>query len=946
MIAELGPVKAPARRSRDGSDPPAAAAARLTNVTMRYGKTVALDSVNLEVPAGCMVGLIGPDGVGKSSVLALIAGARRIQEGRVEALGGDMADASFRRATCPQIAYMPQGLGKNLYPTLSVFENTDFFGRLFGYSKAESKRRIGELLQSIGLERFPHRPAGKLSGGMKQKLCLCCALIHDPDLLILDEPTTGVDPLSRRQFWELIDRIRAGRPGMSVIVATAYMEEAAQFDWLVAMDAGRVLATGTPNELLARTGAHDLDSAFIALLPEEKRRGHKEIVIPPRAAGEEEVIIEAQGLTQRFGDFTAVDHVDFRIERGEIFGFLGANGCGKSTTMKMLCGLLPPSEGQAWLLGQSIDANDLSVRRKIGYMSQAFSLYSELTVRQNLVLHARLFHVPEGEIPGRVEQTAARFGLEPIMEALPDSLPLGQRQRLQLAVALIHGPDLLILDEPTSGVDPVARDGFWEHLIDLSRRDKVTIFVSTHFINEAGRCDRISLMSAGKVLVVDTPAGVVERRQAKTLEEAFIGYLEDAEAARNQKPEVAPQTKTTEAAAVSEPAHSKSGPLTSALRSRFSFQRMLANSYRELQELSRDPIRLTLAGLGSVILMVIIGYGITLDVEHLKFAALDRDQTTMSREYLINIAGASRYFSERPPVANHEELDRRMRSGELSMVLEIPPDFGRDVEHWSQGKPPVKIAVWIDGAMPQRAETIRGYIQGLHLGWLNQVARYRGGQPVTTPATVELRYRYNPNVQSLVAIVPAVIPLLLLLIPAMLATLSVVREKDLGSIINFYVTPTTKLEFLLGKQLPYVALGMLSFLLLVILALTLFRVPMKGDFLTDAAGTLLYVTCSTGIGILVSTLTRTQVAALFATAILTLVPAGNFCGLTDPVSSLSGFGRFIGNIYPTSYYMTISRGTFSKALGFAGLHGSFIPLLIAIPVLLGLSVMILKKQEA
>ena len=265
-------------------------------------------------------------------------------------------------------------------------------------------------------------------------------------------------------------------------------------------------------------------------MPEEKRSGHKELVIPPRPAGEQEVIIEAHGLTQQFGDFVAVDHVSLQIERGEIFGFLGANGCGKSTTMKMLCGLLPPTEGQAWLFGEPVDANDIDVRRKIGYMSQAFSLYSELTVRQNLVLHARLFDVPKDEIPERVEETAARFGLDEIMEALPDSLPLGQRQRLQLAVALIHQPDLLILDEPTSGVDPVARDGFWEHLIDLSRRDKVTIFISTHFINEAGRCDRISLMSAGKVLVIDTPDGVVEKRGAATLEEAFIGYLEEAEA--------------------------------------------------------------------------------------------------------------------------------------------------------------------------------------------------------------------------------------------------------------------------------------------------------------------------------------------------------------------------------------------------------------------------------
>jgi ribosome-dependent ATPase len=231
-----------------------------------------------------------------------------------------------------------------------------------------------------------------------------------------------------------------------------------------------------------------------------------------------------------------------------------------------------------------------------------------------------------------------------------------------------------------------------------------------------------------------------------------------------------------------------------------------------------------------------------------------------------------------------------------------------------------------------------------HLGQRQQLGL--GQRPLVLPANIELRYRYNPDVKSLVAMVPAVIPLLLLLIPAMLATLSVVREKDLGSIINFYVTPTTRLEFLLGKQLPYVVLGMLNFLLLAALAVTLFNVPMKGDFLTAAAGALLYVGCSTGIGLLISTLTRTQVAALFATAVLTLVPASNFCGLTDPVSSLEGFGRMVGSFYPTTYYITISRGTFNKALGLAGLYQSFIPLLITTPVLIGLSAAFLKKQEA
>jgi ribosome-dependent ATPase len=310
--------------------PPTVPVARLSGVTLRSRRTVAVDAIDLDIPAGGMVGLIGPDGVGKSSLLALLSRARQIQAGHVDVLGGDMAHTHHRHAVCPRIAYMPQGLGKNLYPTLSVCENVDFFGRLFGQPTAERAWRISELLTSTGLAPFADRPAGKLSGGMKQKLGLCCALIHDPDLLILDEPTTGVDPLSRRQFWDLIARIRSRRPHMSVLVATAYMDEAEGFDWLIAMDAGTVLATCSPHELKTCTGKHTLEQAFIALLPEDKRRGHRTLVVPPRRAEDGVVAIEARELTRRFGDFTAVDHVSFRIERGEIFGFLGSNGCSKA----------------------------------------------------------------------------------------------------------------------------------------------------------------------------------------------------------------------------------------------------------------------------------------------------------------------------------------------------------------------------------------------------------------------------------------------------------------------------------------------------------------------------------------------------------------------------------------------------------------------------------------
>jgi ribosome-dependent ATPase len=503
--------------------------AQATDLSLAYGKTTALKAVSLAVPAGKMVGLIGPDGVGKSSLLALMAGARLMQQGSLTVLGGDMRNAEHRRTICPRVAYMPQGLGKNLYPTLSVFENADFFGRLFGHNSAERERRISELLAATGMSAFRDRPAAKLSGGMKQKLGLICALIHDPDLLILDEPTTGVDPLSRRQFWSLIDTIRAERPGMSVLVATAYMEEAADFDWLVAMNAGQILATGTTAGLLERTATSNLDDAFIALLPEGARQGHHRVAIAPlRGQDPPEFAIEAEGLTMRFGDFAAVNNVSFRIRKGEIFGFLGSNGCGKTTTMKMLTGLLEPSEGKARLFGAEIDPGDMAVRRRVGFMSQAFSLYSELTVIQNLELHARLFGMDEAAIPPRVQEMAQKFGLLEVMNAQPEALPLGLRQRLSLAVAMIHGPEILILDEPTSGVDPVARDNFWHILAKLSREDGVTIFVSTHFMNEAELCDRISLMHAGKVLISDTASNITAHYGEANLNEAFVACLAEA----------------------------------------------------------------------------------------------------------------------------------------------------------------------------------------------------------------------------------------------------------------------------------------------------------------------------------------------------------------------------------------------------------------------------------
>lgn len=905
--------------------------AEIQHVSLKYGKTEALKDISLSLPAACMMGLIGPDGVGKSSLLALLAGAKVVQEGTLLVLGGNIADRKHRRKVCPHIAYMPQGLGKNLSKTLSVEENLQFVARLFGHGEQERRKRIDELTKSTGLYDFLDRPAGKLSGGMKQKLGLCCSLIHDPDFLILDEPTTGVDPLARAQFWELINRIRSIRPQMSVIVATAYMDEAQGFDWLAMMDEGRILQTGTPQQLLAQTDSHSLEEAYIKLLPEQKKQGYEPVVIPPLADdGSDGYALEAKELTVKFGDFTAVDHVNFQIRRGEIFGFLGSNGCGKSTTMKVLTGLLEASEGQAWLFGQPVQGNDIRTRRRVGYMSQTFSLYSELTILQNLVLHAKLFHVLADKIDERVQQMLQRFDLSAVKDKLPDDLPLGIRQRLSLAVALVHNPEILILDEPTSGVDPIARDNFWRYLISLSRNDGVTIFISTHFMNEAVRCDRMSMMHAGRVLDSAAPAQLMKNRQTDTLEEAFIGYLKDAGAGTQSEPEDV--SKNIVVNDESEPSVEKS--------KRFSLQRLYSYAWRESLELARDPIRATMVLVGSIILLFVMGYGITMDVDDLTFAVLDRDQTGLSENYRMSIAG-SRYFVEKPALQSYEEIDQRMRSGDISLAIEIPPNFARDIARGED----VKIGAWIDGAMPQRAETVQGYVQGIHSHWLMQQALEQSGYKMSSLVNVETRFRYNPDIKSLPAMAPALFPLLILLIPAMLTALSVVREKELGSIVNLYVTPVTRSEFLIGKQIPYVVLAMLNYFLMCLIIVVVFDVPIKGSFLTLTLASLLFIIFSTGTGLLASSLTKSQIASMFLVMLGTLIPVMQFAGIINPVSSLEGFGRWFGDIYPATHMVNISRGVFNKALGFEDLHQSLWVILLSVPIIMCAAILALKKQE-
>jgi ribosome-dependent ATPase len=604
--------------------------------------------------------------------------------------------------------------------------------------------------------------------------------------------------------------------------------------------------------------------------------------------------------------------------------------------MKMLTGLLPTSEGSAKLFGKPMGADDMEARRNVGYMSQAFTLYSELTVRQNLDLHARLYHLPANEVEGRINELLERYDLKNVADAKPESLPLGVKQRLQLAVAVLHRPSILILDEPTSGVDPIARDAFWRTLIDLSRNDGVTIFLSTHFMNEAERCDRISLMHQGRVLAVDAPKEHVKKRGSDSLENAFISYLEEAGGtAKGKKAQAAPQ-----------PAASVPKGVPSRASKRFDPGRLWAYARRETMELLRDPIRMGFAFVGPVILMLAFGYGITFDVENLKYAAFDQDQTPESRRLLESFSG-SHYFSEQRPISSTAEMEQRLRGGELAVAVEVPSGFGRDL---SSLHPP-EVAVWIDGAMPFRGETAKGYVTGLGLKYAKDLVVERLGPNAVSNAylgglNIENRFRYNQGFKSVFAMVPSVIVMMLVLIPAIMASIAVVREKETGSISNFRSTPISKFEFLVGKQFPYIVVGMCTFTLLLLMSLFVFHVPVKGSFAALALGTLLYVFSTCGFGQFVSTFTQTQVAAVFATTVISVIPTVNFSGLLVPVSSLTGTGRFIGLIFPAAWFQPITVGTFTKALVISDLWFNLLVLAgFALSFLIAAQ-LLLQKQEA
>ena len=500
-------------------------AIRVDALIKHYRGVHALDGVSLRVAAGELYGLVGADGSGKSSLLQAIAGVLAADGGTVSVFGAPIASEADARGVQGRIGFVPQGLGMYLYPDLTVDEHLQFFAELRGVPAVQGARRAALLLEATRLDAFRARPMKQLSGGMRQKLALACALIHAPELLVLDEPTTGVDPLSRRDFWLLLPTLMREH-GMSVIVATGYLDEADRFDRIGLLYRGRLAAEGEPAALRAaaagpRDGAPgpaeqpDLEDVFVARicaldgLPATPAVAAVAAVTaaPPRVEGTATVAaIEARHLTRDFEGFRAVDDVSFQVAPGEIVGLLGANGAGKTTVIKMLTGILPPSAGVGQVAGADMQRATRALRERIGYVSQSFSLYADLSVRDNLRLYAGIYGLHGPRAKARIDAVVALGGLGAALALEAGRVPTGLRQRLALCCALLHQPKVLFLDEPTSGVDPLGRRQFWRILAALAREDQAAILLSTHHMTEAGQCDRLVLMFGGRVIADDTPA--------------------------------------------------------------------------------------------------------------------------------------------------------------------------------------------------------------------------------------------------------------------------------------------------------------------------------------------------------------------------------------------------------------------------------------------------------
>ena len=919
----------------------------IAGVTKRFGATVAIDNLSAVVAPGRITGLVGPDGAGKTTLLRLVAGLLRADAGRIEVCGLDAA------AQAPQIhtiaGYMPQRFG--LYEDLTVAENLTLYADLRGVTGAERVAAFARLLAFTDLGSFQHRLAGRLSGGMKQKLGLACALIRTPRVLLLDEPSVGVDPISRRELWRMVSALVDD--GLGVVWSTSYLDEAERCAEVLLLHEGHLLHAGPPGDMtrlmagrsfLVEAGAgrrrmlaHALARPEIvdgtiqgaslrivmaegAAPPTAATFGSSDAItvraVPPRFEdayiariggvthrpepaesppvhdGDFTPVIEARGLTKRFGSFTAADNISFTIARGEIFGLLGPNGAGKSTTFKMMCGLLLPTSGSATVEGLDLYRAASAARGRIGYMAQKFSLYGDLSVRQNLAFFAGVYGIPSARRAAAIARVVDEFALHELLDTNAGGLPLGFKQRLALACAVMHEPAVLFLDEPTSGVDPLTRRDFWQRINAMVERG-VTIMVTTHFLDEAEYCDRIALVYHGRVIAAGSPDALKQHARSAnlpdpTLEDAFIALVEADSPAPQPPPQPSPAPRESE----------RSTPLALP-RVAGGWQRarrIFGLIRKETLQILRDPSSIMIAGVLPLLFLFIFGFAVSLDLDNVGICLVVEQPTPVATSFAAALTN-SRFFAVR------ETRDRRACAGDLvagriKAIVVVPAWFAASTARGA----PAAIQVLVDGSDPNSAGLVQNYIQGLWQNWLVQDGLERAA-PIAPPVSVASRVWFNPAHESRNFLLPGLVAVIMTLIGTLLTALVVAREWERGTMEALMSTPIGIVELLIGKLAPYFILGMGAMVLSVAASVAIFAVPFRGSYTALAAVSAVFLICMLAFGLFISTVTRNQFVASQAALIAGFLPALLLSGFLFEIGSMPLPIRIIANALPARYFV-------------------------------------------
>ena len=847
----------------------------------------------------------------------------------------------------------------------------------------EREQAFARLLEFTDLKRFTGRKASALSGGMKQKLGLACALLSKPELLLLDEPSVGVDPISRRDLWLMVQELVS--EGIGVLWSTAYLDEADLCGHVILLNEGQKLFSGPPKELTRRVRrrtfamtAHEgrrqilaralqdesvvdgvvqgesirlvfrdstilfnplsvgaeagtelrpvaprFEDAFIDVLgggPKGESAVANAMQAIPR---DDQPIIECRELTKRFGGFVAADHITFSVQRGEIFGLLGPNGAGKSTIFKMLCGLLQPSDGEARVAGFDLHTAASQARNRLGYVAQKFSLYGNLTVRQNLEFFSGIYGLTGQSRQKAVDRMVQIFGFEERLSMASGQLPLGFKQRLAMACSLMHEPDVLFLDEPTSGVDPIARREFWTHINALVEKGR-TVMVTTHFMDEAEYCDRIALIYHGKVIALGTPDELkrgVRSTQCPdpTMEDAFVALIERF----SGKPGEGTANLDSRAPVLSRKAVCLQPNAGNRYQS--SARRLFALVRKEAIQIVNDPSSILIAFVLPVMMLFLFGYAVSLDSTKIKlgFAMEDRSPEV---ESLLAAFRDSKYFILKVSFWR-KELEQDLVAGRIRGLVIVPIDFSRRRQRNSE----TSLQIIADGSEPTTANFVQNYAHGVAELWLQQRSLETAGV-MPTLVNIESRMWFNPSLESKNYIVPGSIAIIITMIGTLLTAMVVAREWERGTMEAIMATPVRIQEIILGKLLPYFGLGLGSMFFCTVVSIFIFHTPFRGSFWSLFLLTSLYLSTCLGIGLFVSTLAKSQfVAAQFA-LVLGFLPAVQLSGFIFEISSMPRFIQGLTYLFPARYFVQSLQSIF--------MAGDVIPILVANgSALLGFSVL-------